>query len=294
MLVTALSRLRRSRVRCVMSVTQGCAGTLPPMSKRRLDTLLAERGLYESRSRAAAAVMAGDVRVGERPARKPGELVSADAELEVARAARLRLARRRQAGERPRRLRDRPGRAPGARRGRLHRRLQRLPAPARGGVRDRARRGLRGAALVAAPGPARDGDRAQQRAGARPRRRCPTRRTWWWPTCRSSRSPRSCPPCSAARRRPSTAWRWSSPSSRWAASAWAGAGWCAPPPSGARRWSPWPRACGRRPGRRCSALPRPACPARPATARASSGWPRPAARGAAGADLEAAARVAEP
>ena len=54
------------------------------MSKRRLDTLLAERGLYESRSRAAAAVMAGDVRVGERPARKPGELVSADAELEVA------------------------------------------------------------------------------------------------------------------------------------------------------------------------------------------------------------------
>ncbi len=53
------------------------------MSKRRLDTLLAERGLYESRSRAAAAVMAGDVHVGERPARKPGELVAADAELRV-------------------------------------------------------------------------------------------------------------------------------------------------------------------------------------------------------------------
>ena len=30
---------------------------------------------------------------------------------------------------------------------------------------------------------------------------CPTRRTWSWPTCRSSRSPRSCPPCSAAPRR---------------------------------------------------------------------------------------------
>jgi 23S rRNA (cytidine1920-2'-O)/16S rRNA (cytidine1409-2'-O)-methyltransferase len=56
------------------------------MSKRRLDTLLAERGLYDSRSRAAAAVMAGDVRVGERPARKPGELVAEDAHLTVAEA----------------------------------------------------------------------------------------------------------------------------------------------------------------------------------------------------------------
>jgi 23S rRNA (cytidine1920-2'-O)/16S rRNA (cytidine1409-2'-O)-methyltransferase len=52
--------------------------------KRRLDTLLAERGLYETRSRAAAAVMAGDVRVGDRPARKPGEMVAEDAEVRVA------------------------------------------------------------------------------------------------------------------------------------------------------------------------------------------------------------------
>jgi 23S rRNA (cytidine1920-2'-O)/16S rRNA (cytidine1409-2'-O)-methyltransferase len=54
------------------------------MPKRRLDTLLAERGLFESRNRAAAAVMAGDVRVEDRPARKPGELVADDAHLEVA------------------------------------------------------------------------------------------------------------------------------------------------------------------------------------------------------------------
>jgi 23S rRNA (cytidine1920-2'-O)/16S rRNA (cytidine1409-2'-O)-methyltransferase len=54
------------------------------MPKRRLDTLLAERGLFETRTRAAAAVMAGDVRVGDRPARKPGELVAADAPVEVA------------------------------------------------------------------------------------------------------------------------------------------------------------------------------------------------------------------
>ena len=59
------------------------------MSKRRLDALLAERGLYETRSRAAAAVMAGDVRVGDRPARKPGELVADDADLVVARPPRF-------------------------------------------------------------------------------------------------------------------------------------------------------------------------------------------------------------
>ena len=47
------------------------------MAKRRLDTLLAERGLFPSRSRAAASVMAGEVRVGvgERRAAKPGEMV---------------------------------------------------------------------------------------------------------------------------------------------------------------------------------------------------------------------------
>jgi 23S rRNA (cytidine1920-2'-O)/16S rRNA (cytidine1409-2'-O)-methyltransferase len=47
------------------------------MQKRRLDTLLAERGLFSSRSRAAASVMAGQVRVGagDRRAAKPGELV---------------------------------------------------------------------------------------------------------------------------------------------------------------------------------------------------------------------------
>jgi 23S rRNA (cytidine1920-2'-O)/16S rRNA (cytidine1409-2'-O)-methyltransferase len=56
------------------------------MVRTRLDTLLVERGLYESRTRAAAAVMAGDVRVGGEPSRaaKPGQLVDAAAELEVA------------------------------------------------------------------------------------------------------------------------------------------------------------------------------------------------------------------
>lgn len=56
------------------------------MQKRRLDTLLAERGLFASRSRAAASVMAGEVRLGagERPAVKPGELVDVEELLTVA------------------------------------------------------------------------------------------------------------------------------------------------------------------------------------------------------------------
>jgi 23S rRNA (cytidine1920-2'-O)/16S rRNA (cytidine1409-2'-O)-methyltransferase len=47
------------------------------MVKRRLDSLLAERGLFSSRSRAAASIMAGEVLLGEgeRRASKPGELV---------------------------------------------------------------------------------------------------------------------------------------------------------------------------------------------------------------------------
>ncbi len=55
------------------------------MSKRRLDTLLAERGLFASRSRAAASVMAGEVRVGagDRRAAKPGELVDVEERLSV-------------------------------------------------------------------------------------------------------------------------------------------------------------------------------------------------------------------
>ncbi len=55
------------------------------MPKRRVDTLLAERGLYESRSRAAAAVMAGEVTIGTdgRRAAKPGQLVPEDAQLIV-------------------------------------------------------------------------------------------------------------------------------------------------------------------------------------------------------------------
>jgi len=51
----------------------------------RLDSLLAERGLFPSRTRAAAAVMAGHVRLGPGDARaaKPGQLVAEDVEVAV-------------------------------------------------------------------------------------------------------------------------------------------------------------------------------------------------------------------
>ena len=53
------------------------------MPRVRLDSLLAERGLFESRSRAAAAILAGSVRIADRPASKAGQLVDPDIELTV-------------------------------------------------------------------------------------------------------------------------------------------------------------------------------------------------------------------
>ncbi len=52
----------------------------------RLDNLLSERGVFASRSRAAASVMAGDVLLlpGRRRAEKPGQLVPVDVEIELA------------------------------------------------------------------------------------------------------------------------------------------------------------------------------------------------------------------
>ncbi|HZB77373.1 MAG TPA: TlyA family RNA methyltransferase [Solirubrobacteraceae bacterium] len=55
------------------------------MARVRLDSLLTERGLYPSRTRAAAAVLAGDVHLGagRRRAEKPGQLVPDDVEVDV-------------------------------------------------------------------------------------------------------------------------------------------------------------------------------------------------------------------
>jgi 23S rRNA (cytidine1920-2'-O)/16S rRNA (cytidine1409-2'-O)-methyltransferase len=55
------------------------------MKRVRLDTLLSERGMFPSRSRAAASVIAGDVLLlpGRRRADKPGQMVPEDVELEL-------------------------------------------------------------------------------------------------------------------------------------------------------------------------------------------------------------------
>jgi 23S rRNA (cytidine1920-2'-O)/16S rRNA (cytidine1409-2'-O)-methyltransferase len=58
---------------------------LRAVKRVRIDSLLSARGIFPSRSRAAAAVLAGDVLVlpERRRASKPGELVAEDVELEV-------------------------------------------------------------------------------------------------------------------------------------------------------------------------------------------------------------------
>src|SRR5438477_381168 len=61
------------------------------MSRRRLDTVLAERGMFPSRSAAASSVRAGQVRLGpDGPlALKPSQLVAEDSELLLLEAARF-------------------------------------------------------------------------------------------------------------------------------------------------------------------------------------------------------------
>ena len=57
------------------------------MTRRRLDRLLVERGLFASRARAADAVRRGAVRVAGETARKPGQMVAGDAALSIDDAA---------------------------------------------------------------------------------------------------------------------------------------------------------------------------------------------------------------
>jgi 23S rRNA (cytidine1920-2'-O)/16S rRNA (cytidine1409-2'-O)-methyltransferase len=55
----------------------------PKAPKRRVDQLLVERGLAESRARAQALVMAGLVFAGEARIAKPGQMLAADSALDV-------------------------------------------------------------------------------------------------------------------------------------------------------------------------------------------------------------------
>jgi 23S rRNA (cytidine1920-2'-O)/16S rRNA (cytidine1409-2'-O)-methyltransferase len=51
--------------------------------KERLDTLLVARGFFDSREKAQRAIMAGDVRIGERVADKAGMRVASEADIRV-------------------------------------------------------------------------------------------------------------------------------------------------------------------------------------------------------------------
>jgi 23S rRNA (cytidine1920-2'-O)/16S rRNA (cytidine1409-2'-O)-methyltransferase len=75
----------RHRSGCPGPERPGLTGYRSRVVKVRLDALLAERGLFASRTRAAASVMAGEVRVGpeRRRAEKPGQLVASDSHVEV-------------------------------------------------------------------------------------------------------------------------------------------------------------------------------------------------------------------
>jgi 23S rRNA (cytidine1920-2'-O)/16S rRNA (cytidine1409-2'-O)-methyltransferase len=53
------------------------------LSKRRIDSLLVEKGLVESRAKAQALVMAGEVVVNGKTAIKPGVLVAEEAEITI-------------------------------------------------------------------------------------------------------------------------------------------------------------------------------------------------------------------
>ncbi len=57
---------------------------MSPRARRRLDVLMVDRGLAESRAKAQALVLAGQVRVNGQRADKPGQAVGDDSRIEVA------------------------------------------------------------------------------------------------------------------------------------------------------------------------------------------------------------------
>ena len=109
------------------------------MAKLRLDTLLAQRGLFASRARAAASVMAGEVRLGGSGGDGPPSPASSSPRTSSWPSTSARASSRAGGSSSPTRWRrrHRPRRAPLPGRRRLDRRLHRLPAAARRGARRR-------------------------------------------------------------------------------------------------------------------------------------------------------------
>ena len=248
------------------------------MAKIRLDTLLHRRGLFESRARAAASVMAGEVRLGDDGARaaKPGQMVAEDVALAV--DERPRFVSR--GGIKLANALDATGVDPAGRR------CLDVGASTGGFTDCLLQRGAAHVvALDVAYGELDWGLRTDERVtvlertnarGADAGASCPTRRTSSWRTCRSSRwqGPAGGPRLlRAALRRAGdgqAAVR-GRPRARWQGRRRARGGG---PARGARRGG---RGRAARSVRPCSASRRPGCPGRRATSRRSCGSPRAAA-----------------
>ena len=245
----------------------------PALATGSLSIAVARRGVRARRRRAACCPSGAGWR-------SPGQLVPEDVELEVAAAPAfvsrggIKLANALDA------LGLDVGGALRARRRRLDGRLHRLPAAARRGARGRRRRRLRRARLAAALGPARDRDRAHRTRGRSAPATLPYRPDLIViDVSFISLAQGAARRCSPAPPSGSTAWRWSSRSSRSAASTSARAAW-----SARRRWRRQALDRGRHrrvasSAPRCSASRAPGCPARRATSRRSSGSPRLGAPG---------------
>ncbi len=169
--------------------------------RQRADRLLVERGLFESRAKAQAAIAAGLVTANDVAVRKASEEIPADARLNAPAGASLCLARRGQArgGARPFRLRSQGPRLPRCRR--LDRRLHPRAAGTRrqAGLCGRCRtRAIACKLARAAAGGCPGRNRHPHPLPRSLRRRGPT---WSPSTSASSRSSWCCPP----------RWRWRAP-----------------------------------------------------------------------------------
>ena len=208
------------------------------MARERLDKLLVDRGLAASRERARALIMAGKV-LGRRPAGDQGRARWSTPTPRIALREEdhpVRLARRAQAGEGARRVRDRSDRPGRARHRRVDRRLHRRAAAARRDAKVYAidvgygqlawslRQDPRVVVLERENVP-----RHGPRAGARAVRPRGDRRLVHLADAGAAARRASC----CGRRRASRSSRWSSRSSRSAASTSARAAWCATRPRGA-------------------------------------------------------------
>ena len=173
------------------------ATTLDAM-KKRLDVLLVERGLAESRAQAQALVLAGLVPGYD----KPGHQVPEDAELAVKERPRFVSRGGEKLANALEQLDVELDGRDAHRRRRVDGRLHRLPAPARGCARARGRRRLRPAPPEAARRP--EGDRAGAHERPRADRAARSAPTCSSPTSRSSASGSRCRRCCGCSRRAGT------------------------------------------------------------------------------------------